>query len=439
MTVSPHSADSYMPTPINEFARGWKPLLAVAVGIGLGISSILAFTTGIFAIALEKEFGWSRGDILSVALIQTLVFAFLGPVLGRLTDRIGARPVVIASTIGIGVSTASFAFITHNIWTFYVTYAVMLIVSLGTMPPIFARVVSLWFDRRRGLALGLALCTTGISGMLVPSYVQALIGTFGWRVAYVGLGLLPLTISLPCILFFLPRGVGPVDVKGHEHVAEPVIDGLSIGEALRGYRYWLMGVVGFAAGAGLNGLVINFVPLLIDRGLTPTEAVRLFGLFGLFVVVSRLMAGWLLDRLWAPAVGCTFLCMPVIGMMLLVTGTEVNTTRLVLALALIALASGAEFDLIAYLSSRYFGRRNFSALYSGQYAIFAMGAGIAPGVMGFIHDRTGNYDRALYAMALMFAVSAFSLLGMGRQPFFGRSELSGDISDGATMPDPAPR
>jgi MFS family permease len=400
----------------SEIARHWKPLLAAAVGIGLGVSPVTAFTTGIFALALAKQFGWSRGDIMGVVIFQTLAFVFIGPFLGRLTDRVGPRPVVIASTIGIGLSTAAFALINEHIWTFYLAYGVMMVVSLGTMPPIYARVVSVLFDRQRGLALGLALFTTGLAGILLPLYVQKLIGAFGWRMAYVGLGLLPLLIALPCILLLL-RGNFGQDAEAERAVNRPAIEGLSISEALRTYRYWLMAAVGFAVGAGLNGVIINLVPLLVDRGFTPIAAAQMFSVYGMCVIAGRLSSGWLLDRFWAPAVGCGFLLLPVAGVLLLAGEGTAQVHQILIAVGLIALASGGEFDLIAYLCGRYFGTRNFSALYSGQYAIFAAGAGFAPGVLGFIHDRAGNYDPALYGLAVLFAAAAIAVLGLGRYVF----------------------
>jgi MFS family permease len=414
-----------LPAAKSELARNWKALLAISVGIGLGIAPVPTFTTGVFAIALQKQFGWSRGDILGVVLFQTLAFGLIGPLLGRLADRIGPRPVVIASTIGIGLSTAAFALITAQIWTFYLAYAVMIVLSLGTMPPIYARMLSILFDRQRGQALGLALCTTGISGIVLPIYVQKLIGAFGWREAYVGLGLLPLLIALPCALLLLPRKTQPapadVDVVSGESVR--IIRGLSIKQALSSYRYWLMALVGFAAGAGLSGLVINTVPLLVDRGFSPATAAQMFGVYGVFVIIGRLSSGWLLDRLWAPAVGCGFLLLPAAGVLLLASGGAGQAHLALVAIAMIALASGGEFDLVAYLCSRYFGTRNFSALYSGQYAIFAMGAGIAPGLMGAVHDRAGSYQPALYAIAALFAGGAVALLALGRYAFHAEDAI----------------
>ena len=406
----------------SEYARGWRALVASALGIGLGMSPLFMFTSGVFAVALEAEFGWSRGQILGAALFDTLSVMVIGPMVGRLNDKIGARPVAIVSCLGIGLLTMALALTTSNIWTFYAIYAARSALSLGTLPPTFAKVINAWFDKKRGMALGIALCTTGVSGMLLPPYVQAIIGEFGWRAAYVALGALPLLIALPAILFLLPKGGPPIDTSLPADVVASKLaadnEGQSVGEALRGYRFWLMAALAIAAGLGLGGILSNLVPLLVDRGFTPASAAAQLSLYGFVIIVGRLVSGWLLDRFWAPAIGCTFLITPAIGMLLLASGAD--TVMVVsISVVLIALSSGAEFDLVAFLTSRYFGRKNFSALYAVQYASFGLGAGMAPAIFGSVYDRAQSYAPILYVAAVLFAVSAAAILTLGRYPTFG--------------------
>jgi len=404
-----------------EFSRGWKPLLAASIGVGLGLSPMPAFTSGIFGLALEHQYGWSRSAVLLGSALLMISILLFGPYVGRLTDRVGARPVAIWSTVGLGVSTMALSLVTHEIWTYYLLFGLMTVVSLGTLPITYARVVNTWFFRQRGLALGISLCTTGIAGMLLPVYVQTLIGHFGWRVAYIGLGLLPLVVTLPCILLLLPRVepvLGPDDAQPGRQPAASGIEGVATREALGDRRYWIMALSVLIVGLGVGGTVVNLVPLLIDHGLTPLHAASLFGSYGLSVIVGRILSGWLLDRFWAPAVGCGFLLSPAIGAFLLADGGQA-TALLAAAIFLVGLASGAEFDLMAYLLSRYFGRRHFSALYAGQYAAFALGAGTAPSIFGAVHDRLHTYTPILHLSAGLFVVAALALLALGRYPRLG--------------------
>ncbi len=405
--------------PVNEFKEGWRPLAACAVGIGLGLSPLPTFTASVFAFELQRQFGWPRGAILAASMFVIIALIFLGPTVGRLTDRVGARPVAIVSTIALGLTTAAMALATHNIWTFYALYALMAFTSVGTLPVVYGKIVSLWFDRQRGLALGIALCTTGLSGMILPTYTQALIDHFGWRQAYIGLGLLPLLIALPMLTLLLPRRQAPAsafDAAGEALVLE----GTEVKPALRDRRFWLMAFAAWAAGIGLGGVVFNYVPLLVDRGFTAAQAAGMFGIYGLSVVIGRLISGWLLDRFWAPAVGAVFMIIPAVGALLLAGGASASTL-VVVASIMLGMASGAEFDLCAYLTSRYFGRKNFATLYAIQYACFGVGSGTAPAIFGTVRDVTGSYNSALYAGAALFVVAGIAMLLLGRYPKFARA------------------
>jgi MFS family permease len=398
-----------------EFRRGWRPLLAAAIGIGLGLSPLPTFTAGVFAVALHNQFGWSRSAILASSFTTVAALLLFGPVAGRLADRYGPRPVALWSTLGLGLGGLSLALINSNIWTYYAAFTLMSVIGIGTMPVVYGKIVSLWFDRHRGLALGIALCTTGLSGMFLPIYTQTLINHFGWRWAFVGVALLPLLVALPILAVLLPKDSLAIRTARAQTITTALLEGFSVPAALRNYRYWLITFAALTGGLGLGGVVFNMIPLLVDGGLTPTAAAKLFGLYGLTVIIGRLISGWLLDRFWAPAVGAGFMTLPMICAAILAMGLQ-SAPVLALAICLLGLSGGAEFDLVAYLTSRYFGRRNFGALYAGNYAAFGLGSGVAPALYAVVHDRTGSYVSVLIATAILFAVAGSLMLALGRYP-----------------------
>jgi OFA family oxalate/formate antiporter-like MFS transporter len=173
-------------------------------------------------------------------------------------------------------------------------------------------------------------------------------------------------------------------------------------------------------GIALGGVVFNLIPLLVDRGLGAAEAAKLFGLYGLCVIFGRLLSGWLLDKFWAPAVGFVLLLAPTCATLMLGSGVH-TIAAIATAICLMGVAGGAEFDLIAYLTGRYFGRRNFAALYAGQYAIFGATSGIAPALYGAFHDATGSYAVVMWISSGLFLSAGAALLLLGRYPDFDRS------------------
>lgn len=399
-------------TSWQELKRGWRQLLACSVGIGLGLSPLPPFTSGLFATALTEEFGWPRGQILGSIIVVTIALLILGPFVGRLVDRIGARKVAIGSTFCLGVAIAGLSLINDNILSFYAGWLVIAIFALGTLPLTYAKVVMGWFTRARGVALGIALASTGITGALYPYYVGFLMEGYGWRTAYVGMGLLPLIIALP-ILFLWLREAEPIAASAD--APAPALTGMSVRDALHSYRFWASAMAAMALGAGTGGLMPNLGPVLGEGGMDAAHIQQALAVLAISVTAGRLLSGFMLDRLWAPVVALLLVAPACAAVMLLASGGVSPAVALV-AVAVIGLVAGAEFDLVAYITGRYFGRKHFSEIYAMQYAIFGLGSGASPAIYGFIRDGSGSYMTALYMSLTLLALGVALLFTLGRYP-----------------------
>ena len=174
---------------------------------GLSIHSvpILGFTIGVFLKSLSQEFSWSRTQISLAITLSALGMTLAAPFLGWLVDRFGARRVILPAVGLFGGSVLSLYFLSAHLWHFYAIFLFTGIVGSGTGPVPYMKVISQWFDRRRGLALGLAMIGSSAGTFIMPSLAQALISSMGWRSAYVFLGLLPLGITLHWLGCFSPR------------------------------------------------------------------------------------------------------------------------------------------------------------------------------------------------------------------------------------------
>ena len=155
----------------------------------LSLGPLLVYTFGVFAKPLAGAFNSNRAAIaLAVSLVDIMV-AVMAPLFGRLVDRFNARWVIVSSYLALVACLIGLSLVRPQLWHLYALYTVAGVVGTGTVAVTFARVVANWFDRSRGLALGLTSAGVGIGIFVIPSLVQFIIDEAGWRQAYLGMGI----------------------------------------------------------------------------------------------------------------------------------------------------------------------------------------------------------------------------------------------------------
>jgi MFS family permease len=396
--------------------RAWRVVVASGVGYGLGLTVLPFYTLGSFVGALETSFGWTRAQVqLSFACVTaaTLAAAWL---VGWLSDRYGVRPVAAIGQVGLAAGLALLAFAEGTLAYWYGVWFLMSVVGLGTSPIVWTRGIVGWFDKGRGFALALALCGSGVVALTAPTAMALLIEAIGWRQSFMALAGTVLLIGVTVTLGLFPAGNGRPGASGRA-VAAQNLAGLTVKSALGSFRFWIILASSMAVGFAVGGLIPNLVPLLTARDLSPAVAASFVGVLGASVIVGRIAAGYVLDRMWAPLVACIFLPLPAIGCLLLASGTTDYWT-IGLSVMLLGFATGAEFDLVPYLCTRYFGLRNYGRLYALQWTGFSVTGGIGPAVFGHVFDVTGSYASILIVSAIIYVASAAILLLLGRYPDF---------------------
>ncbi|NJD30271.1 MAG: MFS transporter [Gammaproteobacteria bacterium] len=396
----------------SEFRRGWTVLLAASLGTACGASPIPFNSIGPFTKPLAEEFGWGRGDIQLALFCFTAAVVLTVPYIGGLADRIGVRKVAIGTLFLFGVSWASLALTPASLPIFYLMFALVGALGGGSTPVSWTRGVNAWFVHNRGLALAITLLGTGITTALLPSLATWLIAQYGWRLAFVGIALLPLGIALPVVIRLFRE---PTAGEVVQRAASAGLAGASVAAALRNYRFWIIAFSVLCVSIGVGGSIANFQPLLIDRGFQPQEAAKVAGAIGLSVICGRLVAGYLMDRFWAPLVTLPMLALPAVACIVLAR-PEVPASAALLSAVLIGLAAGAETDLVAYLTARYFGLAHYGRIYGLQYSVFGFASGFAPFLFGRVFDRLGTYGPILHLAAALFVIGAVALLTLGRYP-----------------------
>lgn len=402
----------------NSFLYGWWIVFVAAVGLSMGYGPIVTFTFGIFFKLLNQEFGWSRGDISQAFSISLFVMSLVFPFVGRLVDRFGARKVIIPSILLFGLGLMSLSLLSANIWQLYAVYILLGLVGGGTAPVPYSNVLSHWFDKRRGLALGIAMVGLGLGAFVMPSLAQMLIVSQGWRQAYIVFGLMVMVITIPIVgLFFKEtpemvglRPDGDVINPNHPNTSEQKI-GLSAQEARQTHTFWILVGAFFLMSASVHGCLIHLVPLLTDRGISPQLAAGATSLFGAALLFGRVGAGYLLDHFFASSIALCFFCGTALGLLLLWSG--VTGTAAFIAAFLVGLGMGAEGDIIAYLIGRYFGLRAFGEIYGYAFGAFTLGGVSGPLLMGRGFDATGSYSLGLGVFVVVTLIAAGLMTRLG--------------------------
>jgi predicted MFS family arabinose efflux permease len=416
-----------------EFRKGWPIVLASMLGVGLGLSPVPFYTIGMLAPQLASAFGWGMGQIFFGITVSTLVVLLAGPLAGFLAARFGARPVALTSVALFALSFMAFALSNGSLTLYYLTWAVVATLGAGTLPITWTRGVNAWFDQRKGLALGITLMGTGIFGVISKPLTAWLIATWGWRGAYIGLGLLPLVIALPVAFVLFRHAEGDPDATQ----AAPAHQGLSFVQTLHDWRFWLMALAFVPISFALGGPIPNMENILKAGGLAREQIVGLTAFIGLSALSGRLVGGWLLDRFWAPGVALVILLLPGISCWLLAHG-PLSPTTAVIAIVLIGFAVGVEYDLMAFFVARYFGMRSYTQIYAVLYGCFAFGAGTGPAIFGWSFDKTGSYATVLMVSFGVLVLGALSFLALGRYRDFASPAEAGASPAVGSLQSPLP-
>lgn len=384
------------PEARRELSAGWPLVLAAALAIGVGTMGIGFYSLGLFVKPLQAEFGWSRAAVSGAATFQQFGIFLSAPLVGRLADRWGARPIAVASFIATPLALLMLSRTGNSVAAWDALWLLVSLAGAGTTPAIWARIVSLRFDAARGLALGLMLMGTGTAAMLAPALLGPVFVASGWRTAVLVMAGATLLIGLPASLL-----VGTAD--------KPAPEARARGRFEANRQTLMLLVIAFLLGLIVAGLIVHLVPMLVDRGMAAADAAQVAAGVGLAVVVARLVVGYLFDRFHAPHVAALFLLSPVVAGLLLYGGGPV-----VLAALMLGLAAGAEVDMLAYFTGRYAALANYGATYGGVLGVFCLGAGLGPMLFGKAYDALGGYDTALLGSAVVLALVVVLIATLGR-------------------------
>lgn len=398
----------------SEWRSGWSLVLASCAGMTL--TSLLAFSTGLFVGPLEAEFGWSRTIISSGLTIYAVMSVIAAGFVGSLIDRFGPRrialPGIVVFCFGFGLLGAVNSMIQ---W-----WACWILLTLGAVlvkPTVWSAAVASRFDAMRGLALSLALCGTALTAIFAPLIGGLLIADFGWRWGYVGIGAIWFVVTMPVVAKFF---YGAVDLERKYRPTEASrykedLTGYHLKEGLKSSAFFRIAFGSLCVMLVVTGCVVNFIPMVAERGLDRETAVGLASAIGIATFVGRLITGTLLDRFPPQYIGGAAFALPAIACLIML-GIDGSPVLALFCALLLGASSGAEVEVASYLSSRYFGLRNFGTLFGLIGGLISLASGIGPTLAALTFDLTGSYNVALWIGVPLSMTAGLLILTLGSHP-----------------------
>lgn len=401
--------------PPPRFFYGWVVVGAAMLMVASGVGVVQAFA--VFLEPLEREFGWSRSALSLAYALNFTVFGASSTLMGALADRYGTRAVAKAagSVYALGLAMTAGA---QSLWSLYLTFGVVAGIGVGALHGPLAYLTAKWFDRRKGLAMGVVLSGTGIGVMLASPLARALMTWGNWRTAFLGLGALALLVILGCGSLLSNT---PEDKGQRPYGAAPTGEGEG-GEApgptwttalaIRTRSYWVLLGTFFFCCASHSGPALHMAACAAGAGMSPAASTGLLSIFGAFSIAGRIGLGMVADRIGGKPTLLLALLLQT-GAAFWVAFTREDWAFYVFAVAL-GIAFGGVYAQYPVLTRDYFGATKVGAVYGSQMFFSQLGMAVGGLGVGALYDLAGNYRDP-------FLASAFSgLVALALAPALAR-------------------
>ncbi len=376
---------------------GSSVVLGCFIGLMGNTGAVLFSSLGVFVKPLADAFGWSRGDISFGATCLTFGIIVGMLTTGHLIDKYGSKRILTISVVLSAIAIASGPLYISSLPLFYLMLTLGAFVGGPTNTVGYVRVIACWFDRRRGLFIGVAAAGMGVGFALVPWLTNIAISWGGWQAGYYVLGLYILILVLPAVVFLIkdkPEDIGMrVDGEcGDDPEKANSTDSpshLSVMDAVATPAFSLLFVVIFSVAFALFGTLTHLVSMLTDRGIDTATSALVASSIGVGMMIARLVVGYLLDHIFAPKLAMIVFGFAIVGLLLIAHADSLP--GYFIAALFIGFGVGSEADLMAYMVSRYYGLANFAVIFSCLFSAYMLGTGLGPYAFGRSFDAYGNY------------------------------------------------
>jgi MFS family permease len=376
-----------------KFFYGW-----IIVGVAnLGIFSSgpgQSHTFSVFLGPISKDLELSNSSIASAYGLATLIAAFLLPYMGKIIDKYGPRTSLIIISIILGISCIFFG-AASNFLMLTVGFGFLRFFGQGSLMLGCANMVSQWFDTKRGFAMSLMALGFGISMAIHPPLSQLLIEQFGWKYAWVILGISTWIIMVPALYILAwntPERVGlrPDGVNQSSSQQNDVeeIEGLNLSEAIKEKSFYILSAMWFGMAMLVTTLHFYQVTILTSQGISTDFAAGVFSISAITMVLFMPFIGKLFDNYPTKYVLALGLAINSISLLLI---TSANNEIFTIVYAMFfGINNAISMTMFGYIWPRYFGRKHLGSIQGTGQMIGVIGASLGPLPVGFAIDYIGS-------------------------------------------------
>lgn len=371
----------------------------VIVGAGALMTCVAIgamFSLAIFLEPIATDTHWSRAGISSAMTLNFVVMGLGGFAWGAVSDRFGARVVVLigAVLLGFALVVASRA---TSLLEFQLTYGVLVgLAASAFFAPMIAATTA-WFEDNRGLAVSLVSAGMGVAPMTISPFARRLITAYDWRTAMLVIGIGAWTLLVPAALLVRRPPTSAADSSAS--APDAVGNGMSVGQALLSPQFLVLGLTFFACCAAHSGPIFHMVSYAMVCGVAPMAAVSIYSVEGLAGLGGRLLLGVLADRLGVKRVliaGLAVQALAIAGYLF------VSRLGEFYALAVIfGAAYGGVMPLYAVLAREYFGQRILGTVFGAATMLSSLGMAFGPLAGGWVFDKFADYGWLFIGSAIV--------------------------------------
>ncbi len=392
---------------------GWVNVAASACMVSVGVGVVQAFA--VFVAPLQQAFGWSRSAISGAYSLGFAIFGVSSVLMGYLADRWGTRRVAMlgGSLYAVGLGLTAWA---NSLWGLYASFALIGGFGVGSLHSPLAYLAAKWFDRRKGLAMGMVLSGTGIGVMLASPFARALMAWGSWRTAFLGLGVVALLVVLGMgsLLCDTPEEMGQhLDGASRPAARAPGAGpGWTTATARRTHSFWVLLGTFFFCCACHSGPSLHLAAHATGWGLSGAAAAGVLSTFGGFSIAGRIGLGFVADRIGGKR--SLLISLPLQASAALWLAFTNAPWAFYASAAFLGIAFGGVYAQFPAITREYFGATNVGAVYGAQMFLSSLGMAIGGYGVGALFDVTGSYRDPFLAAAFSGLISVALALGLAR-------------------------